>query len=46
MVAAAWFCGFFRSEVNWRGNRLAVLEGTRLERIREASFAQAQVEPG
>lgn len=46
IVAAAWLCGFFRSEVNWRGNRLAVLEGTRLERVPEARFAEPQVEPG
>src|SRR5207248_6952825 len=35
VAAAAWALGFFRSEVTWRGNRLAVLEGTRLERIAE-----------
>jgi ceramide glucosyltransferase len=33
LVAAAWAAGFFRSEVCWRGNRLAVLEGTRLAQI-------------
>lgn len=33
MVAAAWSMGFFKREINWRGNRLAVLKGTRLQRI-------------
>lgn len=32
LVAAAWSLGFFKTEICWRGNRLAVLEGTRLQR--------------
>jgi ceramide glucosyltransferase len=33
LVACAWAAGFVRSEIEWRGNRLAVCEGTRLERV-------------
>lgn len=36
LLAAAWTTGFLRSEICWRGNRLRVCAGTRLE----------QVEPG
>ena len=35
IVAAAWAAGLFRSEVTWRGNRLSVLEGTRLAPVPE-----------
>jgi len=37
-VGCAWAAGFFRNEVSWRGNRLAVLEGTRLARVPEEGF--------
>ena len=33
LLACAWAAGFLRSEINWRGNRLAVREGTRLEQV-------------
>jgi ceramide glucosyltransferase len=45
-VGSAWAAGFFRSEVSWRGNRLAVLEGTRLERIPEEGLRPAQPQAG
>ena len=35
VAATAWLCASFRSEVSWRGNRLAVLEGSRLERVED-----------
>jgi ceramide glucosyltransferase len=35
IVACAWLAGLFRSEINWRGNRLIVQEGTRLLRAPE-----------
>jgi ceramide glucosyltransferase len=34
ILLAAWVGGLLRSEVDWRGNRLAVLEGTRLQPLR------------
>jgi ceramide glucosyltransferase len=45
-VGCAWAAGFFRSEVSWRGNRLAVREGTRLERIPEEGLRPAQPQAG
>ncbi len=38
----AWLSGFLRSEVSWRGNRLEVLEGTRLLPIGESARAVEQ----
>ena len=35
IVGCAWATGFVRNEITWRGNRLAVGEDTRLERIDE-----------
>lgn len=43
--AWAWLVGLFRSTVEWRGNRLVVLDGTRLSTPRgEVDFAEAQAE--
>ncbi len=39
LLACAWACGLFRSEITWRGNRLAVREGTRLEAVSRPDFA-------
>lgn len=39
LVGCAWAAGFFRSEINWRGNRLAVRAGTRLEPVARPAFA-------
>ena len=36
IVACAWLAGLVRSEITWRGNRLIVLEGTRLARVPES----------
>jgi ceramide glucosyltransferase len=33
LVAAAWSMGFFKREICWRGNRFAVLAGTRLQLV-------------
>lgn len=30
LLLGAWLCGMFKTEVEWRGTRLMVLEGTRL----------------
>ncbi|TMA18790.1 MAG: glycosyl transferase [Deltaproteobacteria bacterium] len=42
LVACAWAVGLIRNEISWRGNRLAVHEGTRLERV-AATYAEPQV---
>ncbi len=39
LLGCAWASGFFRSEITWRGNRLAVREGTRLEPVARPAFA-------
>jgi ceramide glucosyltransferase len=33
LIGVAWMVGMLRDEVSWRGNRLQVLEGTRLRRV-------------
>lgn len=33
LVATAWAAAFTRSEIDWRGNRLRVCAGTRLEAV-------------
>jgi hypothetical protein len=42
LLLCAWLVGMFKTEVEWRGNRLLVLEGTRLAPCRGASQWQAQ----
>lgn len=46
IVACAWAAGMIRSEIDWRGNRLLVREGTRLEPAagRRLASGQGQVE--
>jgi hypothetical protein len=34
-----------RSEINWRGNRLRVCEGTRLEPVIRQRFAEIEPQP-
>jgi ceramide glucosyltransferase len=48
LVACAWAVGLVRNEITWRGNRFAVCEGTRLERVGATGYADApaQVELG
>jgi ceramide glucosyltransferase len=48
LLACAWALGLLRSEITWRGNRFAVREGTRLERVGPRGYADAapQVELG
>jgi ceramide glucosyltransferase len=46
LVACAWAAGMVRSEIQWRGNRLAVREGTRLEPIgARASWLARELAP-
>jgi len=45
LVTAAWAVGFLRSEINWRGNRLRVCEGTRLEPVIRQRFAEIEPQP-
>ncbi|AKU91992.1 ceramide glucosyltransferase [Vulgatibacter incomptus] len=46
IVAWAWLVGLVRDTVEWRGNRLVVLEGTRLASSEgEVDFGDAQAEP-
>jgi ceramide glucosyltransferase len=37
LLACAWACAIFREEIDWRGNRLAVRAGTRLEPVHDVS---------
>lgn len=46
VVASAWAVGLVRSEICWRGNRLLVREGTRLEQVIDPAFAAPQIEAG
>jgi len=46
VVALAWAAGLVRSEICWRGNRMRVREGTRLEHVIDPAFAEPQAEPG
>jgi hypothetical protein len=39
MMALAWARGFTRNTVEWRGNRLEILKGSRLRRVAEAGNA-------
>ena len=39
LAGCAWAAGLVRSEITWRGNRLAVRAGTRLEQIAPPAFA-------
>ena len=39
LIACAWAAGLFRSEICWRGNRLRVRQGTRLEQPPVPGFA-------
>jgi ceramide glucosyltransferase len=41
LLAGAWAAGLVRAEITWRGNRLAVRDGTRLERVEISSPALA-----
>jgi hypothetical protein len=47
LVAGTWAVGLMRNEINWRGNRFAVREGTRLEPVGMRRYVgTAQIEPG
>ncbi len=37
LLACAWAAGLWRREIDWRGNALRVLPGTRLVRVREVA---------
>lgn len=42
LVAAAWATGLWRREIDWRGNKLRVLAGTRLQGASVASSASVE----
>jgi ceramide glucosyltransferase len=44
IVACAWAAGLVRSEINWRGNRLLVREGTRLEHVVSPGLSNGDAE--
>jgi hypothetical protein len=44
IVACAWAAGLVRSEINWRGNRLLVREGTRLEHAASSGLSSADAD--
>ena len=48
LAAGAWAAGLVRGEIDWRGNRLLVREGTRLEAAAEPGLVEAepQARPG
>jgi ceramide glucosyltransferase len=45
LLTTAWAVGFLRSEINWRGNRLRVCEGTRLLPVTRPRFAEIEPQP-
>ncbi len=46
LLAAAWALGLLRSEIDWRGKRLIVRDGTRLEPAAAPEFPAAEAQPG
>ena len=42
IVGCAWAAGLVRSEISWRGNRLLVRDGTRLERVAGRGLANRE----
>ncbi len=44
IIACAWATGLVRNEINWRGNRLLVHEGTRLEPVIPTSLPEGEAD--